>query len=318
MRVIPNYGLYGDRVQDSWSSSFNFEWIPQRSALYNWEILPHVHDAFVQVLYLTAGSVEVLLNDARCTAHAPCLLVIPAQSVHGFHFSRDVEGPVVTAAQRFLESLAGLAMPELPPLIRRPAVIPLQEQHRHAEVLMPLFLAIERESRTHALGQVAAGMSLLTALMVQIARISQSVELPRLSGSSRKAMQIEKFHALVDARFRTRVPMDAYASELGVTAGQLSRLCREVLGMSALDVVNARILHEAQRDLVYTSSTVKQLAASLGFEDEAYFGRFFRKHSGLSPREFRAKALSQMARPDGASTNPDRTGPPATAPVAGI
>jgi AraC-like DNA-binding protein len=52
---------------------------------------------------------------------------------------------------------------------------------------------------------------------------------------------------------------------MGLTAGQLSRICREVLGMSALDVINARLVHEAQRELVYSVGSVKQLAAELGF-----------------------------------------------------
>lgn len=297
-RVIPNYALYGDPAQPGWQNSFDFEWIPQRSAPYNWEIHPHVHNAFIQLLYLTDGSVEVTLNNAKRTVNAPCLLIVPAGTVHGFHFSRDVNGPVVTATQKSLESLASVAMPELLQIIRTPAVIALEESTRYTDALMPLFLAIEREFRTHASGQVAAGMSLLTTVLVQISRISQSYQPDATPITSRKAVQIERFRALVDARFKERHSVDAYASDLGVSAGQLTRLCREVLGISSLNVINARVIHEAQRDLVYTSSSVKQLADSLGFEDEAYFGRFFRKHTGLSPKRFRTEAMKQMAQPD--------------------
>src|SRR4029079_10840543 len=81
---------------------------------------------------------------------------------------------------------------------------------------------------------------------------------------SRKAQQIERFRAQVDARFRERRPVEAYAADLGVTAGQLTRLCREVLGTSSLHVINARVLHEAQRELVYSSLGIKQIAAELG------------------------------------------------------
>jgi AraC family transcriptional activator of pobA len=298
-RVIPNYALYGDQAQPGWHNSFDFEWIPQRSRPYNWDIQPHVHDAFVQILYLTRGSVETLLDHAKWRVASPCLLLIPAQTVHGFHFTSDVDGPVVTAAQRPLESLAGVVMPELLQTIRKPAVIALDEASRHAEVLMPLFLAIEREARMHAMGQVAAGMSLLTALYVQIARISKVQDPTPTSMSSRKTAQIEKFRSLVDENFRKRLPMAVYAGQLGISPGQLSRLCREVLGISSLDVISARVIHEAQRELVYTTSSIKQLADALGFVDEAYFGRFFRKHTGLRPREFRVKALSAMLHSEG-------------------
>lgn len=66
--------------------------------------------------------------------------------------------------------------------------------------------------------------------------------------------------------------------------------------MSGLDVINARVLHEAQRELVYTHMPIKQLAAELGYGDDAYFSRFFRKHTGLSPSAFRAQALAQLHR----------------------
>ena len=77
--------------------------------------------------------------------------------------------------------------------------------------------------------------------------------------------------------------------------------------MSSLAVLQARLVHEAQRDLVYTNTSIKRLASNLGFEDEGYFGRFFRKHTGLTPREFRARALGSfnaLADGDGSTEAP--------------
>lgn len=295
---IPNYALYGDQDAPAWSNSFNFEWIPQRSAPYQWEIQVHRHDAFVQLLCLTAGSGEVRMNGARIAATAPCLIVVPAGAAHGFHFSPDVDGPVVTATQKVLESLAGLLMPGLLDTIRTPRVIGLPADGT-LETLMPLFLAIERESRTHRSGQTAAGMALLTALLVQVARLAGPADSDPAGNAAgrRKQRQIQQFKTLLDRDFRQHRPVQAYADALGLTAGQLSRICREVLGMSALDVIHARLVHEAQRELVYTVGSIQQLAAEVGFEDDAYFSRFFKRHTGLSPREFRAQALTQLAHP---------------------
>jgi len=298
-RLIPNYALYGDQATPDWSRSFNFEWIPQRSGPYQWDIQVHRHDAFLQLLHLSAGAVEVTLDNARIHARAPCLIVVPAGTAHGFHFTADTDGPVVTATQQVLESVAALLMPGLQAVLRTPRVIALPDDSRHVERLMPIFLALERESRMHASGQMAAGMSLLTLLLVQVARLLDAVDGAPLPAAlpSRKARQIEQFKTLLDQHHKAHWPVQAYASALGMTAGQLSRICREVLGMSSLDVINARLIHEAQRDLVYTSHSIQQLAADLGFEDDAYFSRFFRRHTGLSPRAFRTQALTQLAEP---------------------
>ena len=296
-RVIPNYDLYGDssRIEDS--GAFNFEWIPQRSAPYNWLIHAHRHDSFIQVLYLTQGHVDVQIEHAQLTLHAPCVMLIPAGHVHGFRFSRDTQGPVVTAMQKPLESAAGVMMPALLETIRTPRLLSLHAEMRYIDQLMPLFLALEHESRTPAAGQVAAGTSLLLALMVQVHRISQLSDSARSAAHysiSRKAQQIEKFRSLLDKQFRTVHSLQAYAEQVGVSVGQLSRLCREVLGKSSLEVMNDRLIQEAQRELVYTSLPIKQLASELGFEDDAYFSRFFRKHTGVSPKAYRASALARM------------------------
>jgi len=296
-RVIPNYDLYGDEATPGWSSSFNFEWIPQRSKIYNWFIQPHRHDSFFQILYLKNGHVDVQIEDIKTRVTAPCLLVIPAGHVHGFHFSKTTDGPVVTATQKSLESVATSVMPELLDTIRTPRILSLQSEMRYIAQLMPLFLALEQESHTHAVGQMAAGMSLLLALLVQVNRISKLSGLAESQTHqtiSRKARQIEKFRSLIDRDFRKQHSLQTYANEIGVTVGHLSRLCREVLGRSSLEVINARIIQEAERELVYTSISIKQLAHELGFDDDAYFTRFFRKHTGVSPKVFRANYLKKI------------------------
>lgn len=55
-------------------------------------------------------------------------------------------------------------------------------------------------------------------------------------------------------------------------------------------MIDARSIHEAKRLLGYSTMSVKQVALELGFQDEAYFSRFFRKNTGLRPTEYRAEA----------------------------
>lgn len=300
MARVPNYALYGTEARSTWLDAVHFERIHERSGAHGYEIEAHLHDALVQVFMVRSGRGEAIFDERRWALRAPCLIVVPAGTVHSFRFSPDIDGPVVTAAQRALESVAAVAAPELLACIRQPLVMPVADSLRHADALGPLFDAIEHESRVHSTGQGAAGLLLLATLFVQIARIRHSLG-PAGTGPrparSRKALQIERFRALVDARFRERLPMDAYAGALGLTVGQLTRLCREVLGQSSLDVVNARVAHEAQRELVYSSLGVKQIAALLGFDDEAYFSRFFRKQTGQAPSAFRETARRRLVAP---------------------
>ena len=60
-------------------------------------------------------------------------------------------------------------------------------------------------------------------------------------------------------------------------------------------MIAERVLVEAQRELIYTNSTIQQIAAGLGFEDESYFGRVFRKATGLSPQAYRVQQLERLS-----------------------
>lgn len=298
MTTVPRFALYGTDSSPAWAELVNLERIPERSSVYNWEIDPHVHEGLLQVLYIVTGSPggEALIDGRRWSIDPPCMILIPSGAVHGFHFRKDIDGPVITAAQRPLESLMAAIAPELLPHLRTPKVLPVDADSPFAESLMPLFDGIEREARQAAPGQVVAGMALLAALFVQVARLSDSAAAaPGDDPRSRKAGQIEQFRNLVNAQFRKHRGVDDYARQLGLTAGHLGRLCRDALGMSPLDVINARVVHEAQRELAYSTLSVKQVAAELGYDDEAYFGRFFKKHTGQRPTEFREMARAHLA-----------------------
>ena len=115
---------------------------------------------------------------------------------------------------------------------------------------------------------------------------------------ARRANQVEAFRRLVAAHSRSRLSVSEYATRLGITAGQLTRLCRETLGMSSLDVINRQRLHDAQLELALTVASIHRVAANLGFGDEDYFGRFFRRHAGMTPTAYRERMRHRAAAGD--------------------
>lgn len=295
MKTVPNFALYGNSAHPSWEAAVHIEKIPERSRPQHWSISAHTHDALIQVLYITHGTGETFMDDHHWAFVAPCLVIAPAGVVHGFRFSSDVDGPVVTAAQRPLESMAALMAPGLLEHMRHPAVLALDQSLDPDRSLSRLFAAIEREAHWQARGLPCAGLALMLAIFAEVSRHAQFGHRPTTLAHSRKAGQIERFRRLLDQRCRQRLSVADYASALGVTPGHLSRLSREVLGMSALDVINARLIHEARRELAYSTLSVKQVASALGFADEAYFGRLFKRHTGQRPSDFRVSARRELA-----------------------
>ncbi|MGF6877844.1 AraC family transcriptional activator of pobA [Paraburkholderia sp. MM5477-R1] len=214
MRNIPNYDLYGESARPPWYDAFNFEWIVERSRPNDWHIAAHRHDALLQILYIRSGSGHVLIESEKLTIDAPCLILIPAQTVHGFVFSPEIDGLVITAAQRALESISKAVSPGLVPVLQRPALIPVRPAVGE-RTLMPLFGLLEQEFRGSARGHIAAGMSLMIALFVQVARLTDAASSAGATVNDRRAAQIKRLRELIATHVREHLPIDFYAEKLG-------------------------------------------------------------------------------------------------------
>ncbi|MGU3782415.1 helix-turn-helix domain-containing protein [Burkholderia metallica] len=287
LRPVLHFALYGAEAGQPWVDMVHYERIALRAGRFDFEIKAHVHDALIQVLYVTSGGGETFIDGRTWAVEAPCLVVVPARSVHGFHFRSDIDGHVITAAQPALESLAMSAAPELLEFMRTPTVLSINPGAERGTSLDALFQSIGHEAESHERWQFTAGAALTIALFVKIGRLSESARLSASSEQRTMAARIERFRALLDQHCRERRPVARYADEMGVTPGQLTRICRAAFGVSAIEAIDARSIHEAKRLLGYSSLSVKQIASELGFQDEAYFGRFFRKQTGLRPTEYR-------------------------------
>jgi len=98
---------------------------------------------------------------------------------------------------------------------------------------------------------------------------------------------LRKFSQLVEKNYKTHHTVADYADMLFVTAKTLSKKISLLSNDSPNDIIKDRIILESKRLLAHTTLTVKEIAHRLNYEDDAYFVRFFTKHTGLSPLSFR-------------------------------
>lgn len=277
MNTIPVYALYGEQVaKEDW---LHWESIQSRSRLHGYRISPHRHELFFQVLHVTHGRAGVTLDDGRFDIQGQGVVVVPALTVHGYAFSDDVEGIVVTLMERDLVGL-GLDLPG-----------PMVLQGASFEVGEALDRLIAEADRPGA-GHEAAMRALLTLLLVALQR-AQHESRPGSAVTDRALLHAKAFRALVDQRFRQTRKIGDYAAQLGISQTHLNRVSREVLGASALEVIERRVALEARRMLLFSALSIKEIGAELGYEDPAYFSRVLTRVLGMAPAAFRKEALEK-------------------------
>ena len=98
---------------------------------------------------------------------------------------------------------------------------------------------------------------------------------------------LTQYRQLIERHFSEKHQVAEYASQLGLSPNYLNVLCRKHLGLSALRMIDRRIVLEIKRLLMENEKTISQIAYSLGFYELSYLSRFFRRMEGVSPAEFR-------------------------------
>ncbi|HUH39630.1 MAG TPA: helix-turn-helix domain-containing protein, partial [Castellaniella sp.] len=106
----------------------------------------------------------------------------------------------------------------------------------------------------------------------------------------RSHAHFRRFGELLDQWHTRHHDVRHYAGALNITPAHLNVITREHAGKSPLELIHERLQLEASRSLVYTSMTIGEISDALGFSDPAYFTRFFKKGSGVSPKAFRQRA----------------------------
>lgn len=100
------------------------------------------------------------------------------------------------------------------------------------------------------------------------------------------------FRDLVERHFSEIKSVSTYTTKMNISEKRLNQATAKILGKTSKELIDERVLLEAKRLLVHEHNSIKEIGFALGFEDPAYFIKYFRKHVGKTPVEFRETYLS--------------------------
>lgn len=111
----------------------------------------------------------------------------------------------------------------------------------------------------------------------------------RLIVADRKMQLLADFRKLVNNKFVELKTPKGFAQLLNITPNYLNAICKEIFDKTVSEIIQERVTLEAKRLLAHTGLSVSEIAYKLGFKDNSYFGRYFKKAVGVPPEKFRSK-----------------------------
>lgn len=162
------------------------------------------------------------------------------------------------------------------------------EEARKFELLYHVFQD-EFSTRDNIQGEML--QMLLKRFIIKITRLAKSQVMDHHL-DLKQSETIRQFNLLVDANFREKKRVADYAEMLHKSPKTLSNLFASNHQQSPLQVIHDRIVLEAKRSLMYTDSSLKEIAFDLGFEEVTHFSRLFKKITGTTPLAYRKSQQS--------------------------
>lgn len=281
---VPQFALYGEATGADNAEFVHIELIETRSRLHDWHISHHTHRGLFQVLFLLAGHVRASVDGAVWERDGPVAITIHPSVVHGFEFTHEAQGYVLTLDQQVVFAAAGSEGDIFSPLFVQPLAIDLPPQAR--ERIEGLLGNLIAEASWPHYGHTLMLEWLARSVMLLLVRVHAEHRFAGQSGHGEFEL-FTRFRAEVERNFRQQWRVGQYADALRVSPARLNRLCLKLAGKSAFDIAQDRLMLEACRKLTYAPSPIASIAYELGFQDPAYFSRLFKKRVGVTPKQFR-------------------------------
>lgn len=285
---IANYFLYGEAPRSHDERTLHVETIEARSLRHHWKIDPHRHGSLHQLIIVLRGRGVALAEGSVSHFSPPAVIRIPAGAVHGFEFEPGTLGFVVTLSTELLQDLSRRE-PALAGVFAEPETMDLPRGQPFAAELVRVARQLAREHRHATTGRALLLEGLVAVLLGNLMRLTRTIEQGDVPPDQHRQL-VARFRALVESEFRRNIPIPDYARALQVPESRLRNACLSATGQPPIHLVHGRVLLEAKRQLFYTSNPVSEIAYALGFDDPAYFTRFFTRRAGQSPRAFRSMA----------------------------
>lgn len=252
--------------------------------------LPHLHD-FYSIFWIEEGEAIHATEFVEYSLKPDTILFVPPGLKHRMYLDKSVGGIYILFNEEFIR-------------FNRKNYVPLTEYRLFNNPDFKSLITVTADEKaklnnitTLIFNELAVSddyspdivLNLLHLFLLESRRIfDRQYEEPQETAPDQTPdATIIRFKQLIEENFLTLKNVSPYAGMLSISTSCLNELSKRTTGITAGELIRNRVIDETKRLLYSTNLSGKEIAFQLGFDDPAYFSRFFRKYTGLTLKEFR-------------------------------
>lgn len=242
----------------------------------------HSHNYYI-LSFLYQGSVTHLSDFEHGLVLSPAMLMLDIDQVHTHPDMSDCKIVSIAFSANFISDQQPKFLQKVSTIFSRPFInISSDELHQVDEVIKIMARESARVNKDYELIK-----ALLNVLMVQCFNLSEVYPVleHNINGT------YNGFRLLLKENFIKQHQVKFYADTLHISTRVLTNSVKSSTFKTPKQLIDEHLLLEAKRLLYWSEASVKEIAWQLGFETDSYFNRFFKKHTGKTPKEFNRKHL---------------------------
>jgi len=254
-------------------------------SIFQYPFKTDVTAAIICIKGTTTGSI----NLKPYTTNGPCLITIfPEQILEYESISDDFSGLFIIMSSKFTNSLMLNAAERLPlslSIMDNP-VIPLDEEALNGMIYNFEMLKKTVQGKDHPY-RLEVAKHLALAFLYGVGEFFH-----KFNDKKKKThheLLVENFLQLVQLHHKEQRGLEFYADKLCLTSKHLSKVVREVSGRPANDWIDEYVVLLAKALLKSTNMTIQQIGDELNFPSQSFFGKYFKRVTGMSPREYKGR-----------------------------
>lgn len=212
------------------------------------------------------------------------IIIIPDQILEYEYISPDFSGLFIVMSKRFLDSLNIESPFSIFVAVRDNPCISLGSEE--LEAMQSYYTMMQRaiSVKDHP-NRLEIARNLTRAFFYGAGYFFHNIKEDRQK--SRHEILVDNFVKLVQAHFKQHRELDFYANKLCLTPKYMSTIIKQTSGKTAGDWIDDYILLEAKALLKSTNMTIQQISDELNFPSQSFFGKYFKRLTGVSPKEYR-------------------------------